>query len=327
MKSDEVLQLIEKYLSGTATDSEKEELLTWYRSQHEGEIIWEVNSEDEEESEVKSRMLMQIQAHASASRRLASRTAWVGALRVAAVLLIGVLTIGGVWWKWKGNETSTEQLIAVAPAKQFENRFVILPDSSKVLLRPGSTLEYVTDFSGRTREVSLRGEGYFDVKPKAGQPFIIHTGKVKTTVLGTSFTIKADDLEQEVSVTVQRGKVLVEDEQQVLAELTDNQQVVYTIASESSRTQDVEVGETLLWTTIDMSFDDLPFKELATRLGRRYGVSISFEHAGLENCPISGRFSGTESLEEVLDILSLTRNTTYKKIDGTILVSGKGCNL
>jgi ferric-dicitrate binding protein FerR (iron transport regulator) len=52
-------------------------------------------------------------------------------------------------------------------------------------------LEFPDEFKGKTREVYLSGEAYFDVKHADKVPFIIHTGNVSTTVLGTAFNIKA----------------------------------------------------------------------------------------------------------------------------------------
>jgi len=72
------------------------------------------------------------------------------------------------------------------------NRYITLPDGSTVILHAGSKLDYPVSFNGNTREVNLIGEGYFDVQHDPARPFIIHTGHLKTTVLGTAFNIKAN---------------------------------------------------------------------------------------------------------------------------------------
>lgn len=330
MNDQEIQELIDKYLDGTATPRERERILTWYRQRNEEEIIWETDSADEE-SEIKEGMFASLSTQVATTKSRSSRLRYISIAAKAAVL-VG-LAIGSVLWLRDGVISDTQieapsvSQVLEAPLELDENRFLLLPDSSKVLLRAGSTLEYVTDFSGATREVSLTGEAYFDINRREGQPFIIHTGKLKTTVLGTIFTIKADGVQDEVVVAVKQGKVRVEDSATMQVELSADQQLVYNDQIEAPQKQEFKVAEVLSWTGKDMSFDNLPFRELANRLARRYGVSIDFAHGGLENCPISGRFDGTESLEEVLDILSLVRNTAYHKIGENFLISGKGCDL
>ncbi|HEY0271892.1 MAG TPA: FecR domain-containing protein, partial [Chitinophaga sp.] len=68
-------------------------------------------------------------------------------------------------------------------------RSLTLSDGSRVVLRAGSRLEYLPAFTGNSRSVKLVGEAYFDIAPDKKHPFIIYTGKVKTTVLGTAFNI------------------------------------------------------------------------------------------------------------------------------------------
>src|SRR5690606_2603405 len=74
---------------------------------------------------------------------------------------------------------------------KLAHQLLLLPDGSTVLLNNNSSLDFPQQFTGDTREVILKGEAYFDIKPDASRPFIIHTGKVKTRVLGTAFNIRA----------------------------------------------------------------------------------------------------------------------------------------
>lgn len=70
-------------------------------------------------------------------------------------------------------------------------RHLTLPDGTTVVLQANSRLRYPEKFTGNTREITLSGEAYFDVAHDAQKPFIIHTGKIRTTVLGTAFKISA----------------------------------------------------------------------------------------------------------------------------------------
>ena len=45
----------------------------------------------------------------------------------------------------------------------------------------------------------------------------------------------------------------------------------------------------------------------------------------LKNCTIKASFVGTESLENVLNVLSTISNSTYKVEDGKYVILGEGC--
>lgn len=215
----------------------------------------------------------------------------------------------------------------VKPSIAIENQFITLSDGSKVVLRHGSKLNYPSSFSGNTREVELVGEAYFDIHHDDKKPFIIHTGKIKTTVLGTAFDIAAYPSQKKVVVTVTRGRVKVENDHKNAVILTPNEQVVYDNQTNAGQKNKVEATRTLTWASSDMVFDGVSFKSIAGLLSRRYQVSIDFKNPELENCPITASFNGTESLKDILEILCTARGTTYKfENEQKVTIDGNGCN-
>ncbi|PZU09502.1 MAG: hypothetical protein DI622_16460, partial [Chryseobacterium sp.] len=82
-----------------------------------------------------------------------------------------------------------------------------LPDGTKVWLNAGSELEYPLHFTENTREVKLKGEGYFDVAHDKAHPFIVNTDIQRIKVLGTSFNVRAYTDKQ--ATTLVTGKVSV----------------------------------------------------------------------------------------------------------------------
>src|SRR5690606_548553 len=106
---------------------------------------------------------------------------------------------------------------------------VILDDGTKVWLNAGSILHFPQSFEGKKeREVTLSGEGYFEVAKKRKQPFIVRGRDQKIEVLGTHFNVsnypesvktKTTLIEGAVKVSVLRSKatrVLRPGEQAVL---------------------------------------------------------------------------------------------------------------
>lgn len=89
MVENEKNRLIQKYLNGTITNQEREELLTWYRSGSDVEITWSSENPDEEEL-VKNRILENLYGRISPKEKTRNRTSWkVMAAAAAVALFIG----------------------------------------------------------------------------------------------------------------------------------------------------------------------------------------------------------------------------------------------
>ncbi len=106
-------------------------------------------------------------------------------------------------------KTVTLSALTKKTTDRSESKFILLEDSTRVWLNAASSLEFPDEFNSKAREVYLSGEAYFDVKHADKIPFIIHTGNVSTTVLGTAFNIKAYPGQKNIIVSVSRGKVKV----------------------------------------------------------------------------------------------------------------------
>ena len=199
-------------------------------------------------------------------------------------------------------------------------RYITLADGSKVVLNAGSTIHILSDFNRRTREIRLLGEAYFDIVHDKNRPFIIHTGTVKTTVLGTAFNIKAWPNEHNIVVSVTRGKVKVEDKNQVLAVLTSNKQISYNEVISRKSEKKVDAGKLVTdWTKEDMTFDGATLQTIVQSLSRRYGIPVRVPDQQLANKQIVLSFKGTEPLDSILDIIcTINENTKHITKDGSI---------
>ena len=114
----------------------------------------------------------------------------------AAVILISVLSYTGF--------RSMRYNSVKAPASEL--KVVQLPDGSEVSLNAGSKIVYRKGFGITDRNLSLRGEAYFEVN-KGQIPFIIQAGEAMVRVTGTKFNVKAYTGRTEIRVTVTEGTV------------------------------------------------------------------------------------------------------------------------
>lgn len=86
----------------------------------------------------------------------------------------------------KEKEIIPTHTVVVPRGKTFE---LVLSDGTFVLLNPQSELTYPVKFdSTSTREVTLRGEGYFEVT-KSSNRFVVNTDNMKLQVYGTTFNV------------------------------------------------------------------------------------------------------------------------------------------
>ena len=69
------------------------------------------------------------------------------------------------------------------------------------------------------RQLSLEGEGYFEVVHNQDLPFEIHTHEVDLRVLGTKFNFKNYSDDEEVTVSLLEGKVALHNSLKSMSDL------------------------------------------------------------------------------------------------------------
>lgn len=321
----DVKDLLEKYKAGTCSPEELQALENWYESwKHPAAETVEWRS-DEELAQELLQDFREVRRRKDALFNGEPRHTW---WKVAAVV-VPIIGIGALLWFSRPSSspgTDTAPVLAVASKKPDSKRFILLPDSSTVVLREGSSLKYPEEFDGATREVTLIGEGYFDIKNQPGKPFLIHSGKLVTTVLGTAFNIKAYPNQASVTVTVKRGKVKIEEEKggKLLGILLPDQQIVYS--PQKVETLPVKAVETVAWLKKGMDFNAVPFEDIAQQINEQYQVKIRFANEVMKQCRIRATFEGTETLDKVLFILCTVSNATYAISGDEVVISGEGCS-
>lgn len=327
-KNNRLNELMSRYIQGLSTKQEEQELaslIMFLKDEDlDGELINQLESFNTKSplSDIKTdRILSEILSDQKSRKSINfnSRRIYLRVASVAAILIF-VFSFG----LYLSNLNSARQTMAVAvkaiiiPADKPTNytRSFRLSDASTVILKAGSTLHYPTSFTGTTREVVLNGEAYFDIAHNKKKPFIIHTGSVKTTVLGTAFDIKAWPAQKNVTVSVTRGRVKVENDTRLLAVLGVNQSVSYNTEATIAKHETVDAGKVVnTWTKQDLVFDHVTFTSIAHVLSKRYGVNIEISDNQVAGTSIVTSFSGTESIQDVLTVLCKITPDCHFKID------------
>lgn len=199
-------ELLVKYLLGDADAQEHLLLNNWRNASQENEryflhfeLIWQQSKQLEtnlniDENEAWKRLQARLANNQTIQSKRSKKTNlnWQSFVKIAAVLVLFL----GIGWFIKQQQNKSQLLVNSGQEVKIDT----LSDGSIVTLNKNSSLSYPKNFSGKTREVILKGEAFFNISPNKEMPFIIEANGVQVKVVGTSFNIKTSANQTEVIV-------------------------------------------------------------------------------------------------------------------------------
>jgi transmembrane sensor len=238
--------------------------------------------------------------------RVAASFALLMILSTGAFFLINVLKQKSASIVW--NEKKTVM---------GEKSIVTLLDGTKITLNADSKLKYPMRFGEESREIFLEGEAYFEVTHDANKPFIVHTGNISTTDLGTKFNVNAFPDEEILIVSLEEGKVEVSTNTSMTKKedviLAPAQQWVYDKENETSTIESFDSQKAIGWKDNILVFDNAPFSKVLAPLERYFGVKFEIADHSLANRTIKANFKN-ESFWTVAEVLKKATGLTYRTI-------------
>ena len=201
-----------------------------------------------------------------------------------------------------------------------EYKYLLLPDSTQVWLNASSTLEFPEHFPADRREVTLSGEAYFDVRHSERAPFVIRTGKISTTVLGTSFNIKAYPDRQHIIISVSTGKVKVSYNNVPLATLVKGQQVKVNSRLNTVEEKKIAPAQVAAWQQGNMSYEDESIEDIVADLERLYNVKIRIDNDAIRTLKVSTSFRREIGIEQALQVLCKLTDTMLRQANGWYII-------
>jgi len=178
---------------------------------------------------------------------------------------------------------------------------VVLSDGSKVWLNAVSSLRFPAVFKGKTREVEITGEAYFEVAKNAAMPFVVKTGRFVVEVLGTHFNIMAYNNESFIKTTLLEGAVKVRSGNSIHF-LKPGQQALLNAQGQTQITEDVDVDDETAWKNGLFQFRDAGIEAIMRQAERWYNVTISYE-GKIPVKQFTGRISRDVKVSELLNML------------------------
>lgn len=295
---------LRRYLQGSLSEKERQRFDRFLDNAelHQGPVVWS----EEERAALLKRIKTNIQTpmpkpkHVSASRFIAMAT------------LVTLVLLGAYY---------AVLTLSVKPGRIEKTR---LSDGTLVWLKPGDRLTYYETADRRERHASLTGEALFEVAKDASRPFIIQCGTTLLRVLGTSFTLHAEN--DSISLTVLTGRVHVYSADDTTGiDVWPDQQVMYAghglIRAQVRPANDVPAY--VHTTEYNMQFTDATVEELAARIEKKFDVTVTLD-ANMARCHVTADFTD-QSLDKTLALLAEVLNITYTVKGASVAIQGSGC--
>ena len=241
----------------------------------------------------------------------------------ASVLLIPALLTYLYIFQKSFNETPSMERVVIHIEKEnpkgVKTTFK-LPDGSIVKLNADSKLTFPKDFSLDIREVILEGEAFFEIRKDSLRPFIVKTNKLSTSVLGTSFNVKAYTGE-DVEVALLTGKVIVSGNSSFTRDiqLLPKEMAIYHHNDQSIEKTTFDPIEKLAWRENTLHFNNSDFDGIIRTMERWYGINFIVKQPH----KIEERFTGSyknESLKSVLEGMSFSLDFEFEIQDKTVII-------
>jgi ferric-dicitrate binding protein FerR (iron transport regulator) len=201
-----------------------------------------------------------------------------------------------------GNKDTGQHEIITGKAEYLG---VLLPDGTRVHLNAASSLKFdISIAAASSRNVELRGEGFFEVKHDSKHPFYVTTLTQKLMDIGTAFNINAYDPETVVT-SMSEGKAQINGELLIHA----GQRSILKKGIILMEKADLE--KEMAWRKGLIILDNETFASIMEKISRWYGVDVVYEYQP-RDLQLGGRISTSVNLISLLDALSASGKVHFR---------------
>ncbi|OMQ12167.1 FecR family protein [[Flexibacter] sp. ATCC 35103] len=200
-----------------------------------------------------------------------------------------------------------------------------LSDGTLVQLNSGTTLKYPVKFiAGENRQVFLDGEAFFDVAKDKKHPFIVNADALNIRVLGTHFNVSNYPEDIATDVVLVEGSVgmyPVNEEFDAAKNtiLKPGYKGSFNKENALISTKPVITDIYTSWINGGLTFRNMAFKNIITKLERRYNVTIVNKNEKLANEKFNASFND-ESIEKVMSYFNDIHGINYTIKNNQILI-------
>jgi len=200
-----------------------------------------------------------------------------------------------------------------------------LPDGTEVWVNSGSKITYNSSgFTGKSREVQLDGEAYFEVSQNKKKPFYVRTGFADIKVTGTSFNVKAFPDSKTFETVLSEGSIELEikgENTNQYIKVKPGERAILNAGQKKLLVQNVDTRIYSAWRNGQIIFQDATLNDLIKELERIYDVKVRLSDPGLGNYRFRGTFSYDSNLINALEKFKITAHINYRIENREVLLS------
>jgi ferric-dicitrate binding protein FerR (iron transport regulator) len=189
--------------------------------------------------------------------------------------------------------------LAVPRGGQYK---LILADGTKVWLDAASSITYPTVFAGKTRQVSVTGQAYFEVVHNPNMPFEVKVRGQFIRDVGTAFNVYAYPDEPAMTITLASGAVAVSGQGGTTVGISETGQQAEYRDGQLQRIQKADLTSVLSWKNGLFDFTSANIATVMRQVGRWYDVDIQFDK-GIPDGHITGEIPRNTMLSTALQVL------------------------
>jgi len=198
---------------------------------------------------------------------------------------------------------------------------ITLADDTKVHLNSQSELRYPTTFNGNSRNVYLKGEGYFDIAPDAQRPFFVHANGLKIKQYGTGFNVYSRDINT-IDVVLVHGSVsVITPDNKHAYKMEPSQLAHYNSKNNKVDIQTVDINTYIGWTKGRFVFENKSLSNIMEALSLWYNFDYEFDKAVLEEIKFTGNVSKEAHIESIFHSIEFTTNVHIVIEDGKVIIN------
>lgn len=237
-------------------------------------------------------------------------------VKLAAAIALLFLSVGGTYYLMSHKSESSQLAMQTVRVPSGQRVELTLPDSTHVWLNANTSMTYPVSFMKNSREVSIDGEAFFEVKHDDEVPFIVHMRQMDVRVLGTKFNVQSYSGSKHQEVSLIQGKVDVEvtanghsDHYLLLPDMkltAENGSVI------TSKIADYDVYR---WKEGLYCFNNKSVKDILKDFEKYFDMRIILNNSKVGEVILSGKFRFADGLNYALDIMRTEVGFTYYRND------------
>jgi transmembrane sensor len=310
-----------RYLKGTASANEKKQWDSWKKSDPYNKILFKQAEELFDYTGFEGRNVPDPHAELKKLEKTITRSSSpenykpgrfeIGRRQrtgtiiraAAALLIIGVLSIGFFLQQAQESEDIAENETAVYTSSEFKTSYgekatLELTNGSQIILNANSHLSYSyrgSQEKGQVMDIFLNGEAWFDIVPFEGDgtgTYRIHTGHGVVEVLGTTFVIQTS--QKLTRAVLEEGVIRLDIDKTKSTEyeegivLSPGQFVEFNQDTGRIELREVNTDLYTSWIRDVWVFDQTPLREIAERIESVFGVTVEITTLTLKEKTLSG---------------------------------------